>query len=136
MSTYFVDIYGALRVNLANIASVPPIAWENKNYDQDATTLYLRPTMLPNETIQASLGDSGKDLYEGMFQVDVFVPDGQGRSDWPDKIADAFKRGTVLTRNGIDVRIQGVSIAPALKEDNFYQVPVEIRWQAFTPARS
>lgn len=136
MSTHFTDIAGALRARLSTLTSLPPVAWENINYTPSSTTLYLRPTILPAPTAQASLGDSGRDLHEGIFQIDVFIPDGSGRSTWPDSIADHFKRGTILTQNGVTVRIKNASIGTAFKDENFYQVPVTIDYQSFTSART
>lgn len=136
MSTHFTDIYGALRTRLNGITGRPPIAWENINYTPSANTLYLRPTLIPAPTFQASLGDDGLDLNNGIFQVDVVIPDNLGRSTWPDTIADSFKRGTVLTQNSVDVRIISASLLTGLKDSNFFIVPVSIRWQAFTAARS
>lgn len=136
MSTFFTDIQGALRAQLNTLPSSPPIAWENVNYEPKAKTLFLRATSLPAPTVQACFGDTGRDLHVGIFQVDVFIPEKQGRSTWPDSIADHFKRGTVLTQNGVDVRITTVSIAPAINDEHFYIVPVSIGYQAFTSARS
>lgn len=136
MSTFFNDIQGALRARLSTLQDAPPIAWENIDYEPDSTTLYLRATGLPSDTIQACLGDDGKDEHLGVFQVDVFIPDGRGRSIWPDLIADHFKRGTVLTQNTVNVRITTVSIKTGIKDENFYFVPVSINYQAFTAARS
>lgn len=136
MSTFFTDINGALRTRLSTLPGAPGIAWENIDYKPDSKILFLRQTILPAETSQACLGDNGLDFSVGIFQVDVFIPDGQGRSDWPDKIADHFKRGTRLTQNQVTVTITSVSIEAGLKDDNFYIVPVSIGYQAFTQARS
>lgn len=136
MSTIFADIQGALRSQLYTLPNKPPIAWENKNYTPNSNVLFLRPTTLQAPTIQACLGDEGKDLHEGLFQIDVFTPDGAGRTTWPDQIADHFKRGTVLTQNTVRVRITTVSTSAPAKDANFYIVPVTIAYQAFTEARS
>lgn len=136
MSTFFNDIQGALRSQLNTLANKPPIAWENTNYSPNATTLYLRATGLPGDTVQACLGDDGLDEHVGIFQVDVFVPDNKGRTTWPDLVADHFKRGTVLTLNTTNVRITTVSINTAFKDDEFYIVPISITYQAFTAARA
>lgn len=136
MSTFFNDIQGALRSRLSTLPSLPPVAWENVDYEPESTTLYFRAVGLPSETIQACLGDEGKDEHLGIFQVDVFVPGGRGRTTWPDDIADHFKRGTVLTQNTVNVRITTVSVEAGIKEENFYRVPVSISYQAFTEARS
>lgn len=136
MSTYFADIQTALNVRLDSLTSHPPIAYENVEARQSAATEYLRPTFLPGQTDQASLGDAGKDVTNGIYQVDVFTKLGSGWSAWPDAIADHFKRGTTLTKNNVTLRIVNASIERGLKDEPFYIVPVTIRWQVHTDARS
>jgi len=136
MSTFFTDIQGALRARLSTLPSLPPVSWENVDYEPNSSTLFLRATGLPSSTNQACLGDDGLDFHVGIFQVDVFIPDGKGRSSWPDAIADHFKRGTRITQNSVTVTITTVSIESASKDENFYIVPVSISYQAFTQARS
>lgn len=136
MSTHFRDIEGALLTRLSVMPGVPSIAVENIDFKPDAGTLYFRTTLLPAPTVQASLGSSGMDVSEGILQVDIFIPDGQGKSPQADAVADWFKRGTVLTQNSLSVRIVSASIAPGFKDETFYIIPVEIRWQAYTVART
>lgn len=135
MSTYFTDIAAAFRNRLISLPSAPPIAHENDRY-QPSGILYLSYFILPAETLQATLGDTGKDITEGIFQVNTHIPHGQGHSTWPDAIADHFKRGTILTRNSVNLRIQAVSIAQGVRVGNYFNVPVDIRWQTFTEARA
>jgi len=136
MSTSFTDIQGALNTRLSTLASSPPVAWENNDYNEHSGELYLRPTSLFGETNQACLGDDGKDMSDGLYQVDVLIPTDEGSSTWPDAIADHFKRGTTLTQNSTNLRIRSVSIGPGAKDKNFYIVPVTINYQVFTAARS
>lgn len=136
MSTFFNDIQTALDTRLSTLSGSPTIDWEFVPATQAATSPYLRPTFLPGDTTQASLGDSGKDYAVGLYQVDSFTRRGTGRSSWPDVIADHFKRGTYLAYNGITVRIMSVSISRAETEENFTITPVVIRWEIYTPARS
>lgn len=135
MSTIFADIQGALRARLYTLTNKPPIAWENVNYEPSSNVLYLRPTTLQAPTLQACLGDTGRDIHEGIFQVDVFIPDNSGRTTWPDDIADHFSRGTRLTQNTVSVTITTVSTSAGIKDNNFYIVPVSISYRAFTGAR-
>lgn len=136
MSTFFNDIQAALDTQLATIASTNTIDWEFTPANLSATTNYLRPTFIPGDTTQASLGVSGIDYATGLYQVDVFTRRATGRSAKPDVIADLFKRGTHLTYNGITVRIMSVSIRVSNSEDNYTITPVVIRWEIHTPARS
>jgi hypothetical protein len=91
--------------------------------------------VIPAETVQASLGATGKDETNGICQVTIFVPAGTGRSELPDTIADHFKRGTVLSYNSTSIRLRAPSIGPAISDGAFYFVPVSIPYQTFTGAR-
>lgn len=136
MSTYFNDIEAALVARANALTGSPVIAYENDSHSQNASVDYLRLTFLPGDTVQASLGDLGNDLYSGIFQIDSFTRRDTGRSTWPDVIGDHFKRGTILTYNGTTVRIKAVSRGPSFEDNNFYITPVSIDWEAYTPPRS
>lgn len=136
MSTYFQDIRAALEARLNTLSSVPPVWNENVRYEQQSTTTYLRAFVLFGDSVQASLGTSGKDRTDGVFQVDVMTPHGVGQTTWPDLIADHFKRGTDLTQNSVTLTTRSVSIAPGFKDDHFYIVPVSVSWYVYTAARS
>lgn len=135
MSTIFNDIQAALDTRLESMSGGYSIAWPNIPFEPEAGTVYLRPTFLPAETLQAALSDNGKDITVGIYQVDVFNPAGSGRSAIPDTIADHFKRGTNLTYNGITLRIQSVSILSATIDGSWQQVPVSISFYTYTDAR-
>lgn len=134
MSTYFNDMQAALDAHLDTMDATP-IAWPNIPYEGDGAE-YLRPTFIPAETLQVSLGTTGKDETNAIYQVDVFSLRGSGRSALVDTIADHFKRGTVLTYNGTSLRVRSVSVAPAFLDGAFFIVPVSINVQTYTGARS
>tara|TARA_R110000803_G_scaffold37766_3_gene81487 strand:- start:52 stop:459 length:408 start_codon:yes stop_codon:yes gene_type:complete len=135
MSTYFNDIQAALDTRLASIAGSPPIAWPNIEYEPTGGTTYLRPAFLPAETLQSGLGSEGLDETNGIYQIDVVYKVGSGRSSLVDSVADHFKRGTVATYNGVNVRIRSVSIAPAIFDIAWHFVPVSVSFQTYTEAR-
>lgn len=135
MSTFFNDIQAALDTRLASMTGGYDIAWPNVPYEPAVDSTYLRPTFLPSATEQAALGDSGKDLTAGIYQVDVFTAAGSGRTTIPDTIADHFKRGTNLTYNGITLRVRSVSILSATIDGSWQQVPVSIDFYVYTDAR-
>jgi len=136
MSTYFNDIEAALMTQLSTLSGAPDIAYPNINYEPTTGSAYLRANMIPVETLQASLGTSGKDETNGILQIDVVQPAGEGRSTLPDSIADHFKRGTVMSYNGVNVRVRSVSIGSAIREEAWYFVPVSIDFQSYTEART
>lgn len=135
MSTHFNDIQAALDNQLSTLTGSTPIAWPNIPYSPSVGTTYLRPLFLPGDTIQASLGDSGKDDTFGIYQIDVVYKAGTGRSTLTDTVADHFSRGTVCSYNGVNVRVRSVSIGPMIQDEAWVFVPVSISWQTFTPAR-
>ena len=135
MSTYFNDMQAALDTHLDSMDSTP-IAWPNVPYEPSAGTVFLRPNFLPTETVQASLGSTGKDETNAIYQVDVVFPRGSGRTTLTDTIADHFKRGTVLTYNGTSLRVRSVSMGPAILDGAWTFVPVSIDVQTYTGARS
>lgn len=138
--TIFQDIDAALDKQLSVMVGLPPVAWENKSYTPILGTLYLRPTSLPGTSTQSSLGAAGQDSSVGIYQVDVMAKLDTGKklsTVTADKIADHFKRGTILTYNGRSVRIRSASRKAGRKTgDGWYMVPVEIEYITFTAART
>lgn len=136
MATYVeTSIVEALMARLATLTLSPalPVAWPNVDYTPPAAG-YLRVTHAPNTATQVTLGTEGKNRHIGIFQVDVMLPIIIGISTPMEKagaVAAHFKRGTVLTKDGISVRItRPPEIRPALQSLPYIQVPVIIRYQA------
>lgn len=136
MATYVeTSITEALLAQLATLVLSPvlPIAYPNVTFTPPAAG-YLRATPVPNIANQVTLGSSGKNRFEGLFQVDVFLPQNAGISTVLEKagaVAAHFKRGTTLTRDGINVRItRPPEVRPHLQSPPYVQVPVMIRYQA------
>lgn len=135
MSTFFNDMQTALDSRLDSMDSTP-IAWPNVPYEPSAGTVYVRPSFIPGDTLQVTLGSTGQDETNAIYQIDVVVPRGTGRPALLDTVADHFKRGTVLSYNGTNLRVRSVSIGPAILEGAWYFVPVSINVQTYTGARS
>lgn len=135
MATYFNDIQAALDNRLNTLSGGYDIAWPNIKYEPAGNETFLAPNFIPDEMVQVGLGSNGKDEMNGLYQVDVVYPAGQGRSSVPDSVADHFKRGTVLSYNGTNVRVRSVSIAQAITEGAYHFVPVTVNFQTYTDAR-
>jgi hypothetical protein len=135
----FQDIDSALDSHLNDLPDKPPVAWENKGYAPVLGTLYLRPKNLTGDSRQATLGTSGTDENNGVYQIDVFAESGEGKYEAlekADEIADHFKRGTLLTYNDRSVRIRSVSRREGNNTDSgWYKVSIEIVYIIFTEAR-
>jgi hypothetical protein len=71
-----------------------------------------------------------------VFQVDVFYPLGDGWADavaTVDDICDLFAQGTVLENDtGIHLVITGAGPGPALPDENWYRVPISVRYTCYS----
>jgi hypothetical protein len=136
--TVFADISAGLDRRLNTMTGKPPIAWENKKFAPTQGTLYARPTIIPADTEQWSLGQNGQDLSTGIYQVDVIAPAGKGKKAayaMADTIADRFKRGTDIVENSRTISIINASRAAGFNDGDRFIVPVTIQYRAFTAAR-
>ena len=128
-------IDSALFGRLATL-TLPPthqIAWPTVN--MTPTGQHLRVDNLWNDPRTVTLGDAGKNRYVGLFQVSVAWPVNLGAigpADVAGAIAAHFKRGTVMTHEGINVRVVRPPLRlPAFTEDNtWYVIPVRVPYQA------
>lgn len=138
MSTAYKDISAALSARLNTLASAPPIAWENYVFEPVADTLYLRETLLPGDVTAAAVGSASQDHTIGIYQVDIFSPLNRGKAAGiaqADAVADHFKRGTILTSNGVNVRLQNVSRGTSSRDETYWHIPVLIIFEVYTNAR-
>jgi len=137
--TAFVDISKALDDHLNAMAGKPSVAWENKPFDPVIGVTYIRPTLLPGETVPDTIGSAGSDLNVGVYQIDIFTEAGKGKKaliEMMDKIALQFKHGTKLTSNAVIVEIKTVSQKVKSNDDNgWYSGIVEIVYYSFTARR-
>jgi len=134
----FTNISAALDGHLNTMASVPPIAWENKTYKPVKGTLYIRPTLLPGNTVGATLSTAGTDEHVGIYQIDVISEATKGKNAaivMADLVADRFKPVTEITYSGVTVRAVTVSRGAGVVESGWYKIPVTVRYLAFTTKR-
>ena len=135
----FLDISAALDAHLNTMVGLPPVAWENRSYTPVVGTLYVRPTNLQGVTVASSQSASkGQDVTIGVYQIDVFAEAGEGKNDavtMADTIADQFKMDTELTYNSRLVRVASVSRGAANTDDGWYQIPVEVVYNAYSARR-
>jgi hypothetical protein len=121
----------ALNAHLVSFAGTMAIAWPNLSFDPKGKE-YLRPTLLPAETEQVTLGSGGEDRHTGIYQVDVFWPAEKFGILARRKASDlaSFFKYQRLTRSGLLVRVhRPPSTNPARQETGWYQIPVSIPYQ-------
>jgi len=69
--------------------------------------------------------------YQGVFVVDVYVPEGVGPSvgdDIADSIIEAFDAPNDLTVNGVAITIRYAERELGTIEGAYYTIPVNIGW--------
>ena len=142
-AAHFNNIRIALEARLDQLDSLDNVAYEN--VEIDLTTLdkgeagieFVQAFILPQATETLSLSPTGRDIHEGIFQINYYNEVGIGSySTKLDYIANAFKRGTDLSYGGITVTIRNVSLGVGRREDAFFVRNIDVSYYAVTPARS
>tara|TARA_R110000851_G_scaffold40345_1_gene101792 strand:+ start:908 stop:1315 length:408 start_codon:yes stop_codon:yes gene_type:complete len=132
----FTDISAALDARTNSLSL--PTAWENVTFTPTTGTLYIRPTLIPAYTEQAGLGLNGLDEHAGIYQIDIIASGSTGKGEATikaDAIADHFKRGLVLTYNGVNVRLSKTSRGVGKRDEAFFVIPIFITYKVFTQPR-
>ena len=125
-------IRAAFVTKLQAFPSLPSVAWENISFTPTAGTTYLAPFLLPGEPIQAELGVAGQNRHTGIYQISIYAPAGKGVSainTLRDGLVDHFKRGTLLTYDGITVQVQKAWPGPMQQETGWIHTPITIRYR-------
>jgi hypothetical protein len=118
------------------------VVWPNRNFpgpDAQARDLpkpprYLRVWPLPNRPDRLFIGSDAPHRRLGILQLSLFMPLNQGDIAKPiaDQIADHFATDTMLTRNGVSVRITSAPfIRNGRPEPAHWHTPIEIPYEAF-----
>lgn len=126
---------------LATIANLPVIVKENEELSRAVNTStsisrtsYLRATLLPAITETLSVGLTGKDKFNGLYQVDVFIPTGDSHdgANWiTDEIIKAFPKKTLITADGITLRVANHWRETSTQSTEWYITPVVIQWETY-----
>ena len=122
----------ALSTHLKVMANLPPVAWENAKFTP-SNGLYLRENTLFAGDIPIGLGFNDTIQKVGIYQVTVCATLNGGKFpalDMADKILTHFARGTKLTKDSTITLITIGTIAPAMIDGNWYNVPVSVNWQS------
>lgn len=140
MATSFLDISGALdtRLNLLSTANSVPVAWENKLFTPANGAVYMRQTLLPNSAEGLTVSNSSDDEHLGIYQVDVMSPIEGGKAvaiNLADDIADQFKRGTILTYNGVNVVVRNVSRNGGRRDGSWFIIAVSVSYRSIVSSR-
>ena len=110
-----------LNVSLANVLFTPP---------KDNQFFIL--TFLPDEPEPAGLGTLAKNIWGGIFQIDIIIPLGVGMEEMNDKynwIVQLFQRGKTFD----EVMITRTYRATQGADDGYYRTIVRVEFTAALP---
>ena len=133
----FSNIRAALEQQLTTVVGIPGAtqrAWENVKFTPTTGAPWVRMTLQPGESRAAIRGDAPVLEFIGMFQVDIFLPEGTGPNA-ADTLADAvrakFGPGLDLTFNSVTTRISYSERGVGDLDPPWYKVPIFIAWFSF-----
>lgn len=120
-----------LNTILLTTSNLPTLQSENKRIDLGSgKTPWCRSTLLPARTTQVSIGSSGIDNINGLYQIDLFYPQNSSYVliyDMADAIINNFtigsKSGGLHVINSYIQKLPGVT--------NYFNLAVIVEWQAF-----
>lgn len=133
----------ALKARVASLSLSPalPVSYPNEKFDPpsdtDGPTNYLEVSLLKNDPLVATMGTTGKTRHRGILQIVLHARKREHPlavyTEIAGDIAEHFKLDTVMTNNGVNVRIE----APPTVGNDFsptdaplMQIPISIRWNA------
>ena len=121
-----------LRIRLGNIAGLPAIITENVTATMQPTVSYLREFVLFGDTFELSLAADGAQRQDGIYQVDVCAPKGQGRPaalDIVEKVKAGFSRQpAAIVASGIKINLEGSQLSAARIDGEHFVYSLSIRW--------
>jgi hypothetical protein len=125
------DIEIVLNYRLSQYLSEYPIdvAYPNKTYTPEIDTSYLKVDYLHGETSQVELGTESDDRAVGVFQITMNVKNDEGHSavtTLVSQLKEYFKRGTVATYGGLNVRITAFYLGSYESETDWYREVINI----------
>jgi hypothetical protein len=116
----------------------PLIAHENAPFDPVRDELWMRTRLMPVEG-RSSIGEDRVTHLRGLFIIDVFAPKDKGAGEAIKLADEAMVRFKVdrtaagaIKSGDMVVRTESVWRDPALLHEYSYQVPISVRWYAFT----
>jgi hypothetical protein len=131
MASIYDDIRRVLEATLAGIAGIPDIAWENVTFNPTPSSPFVKARFAPTIREPAVRGLNPQMYYQGVFVVDVYVPEGVGPSagdDIANSIIETFDAPKDITVNGVSITIRYAERELGTIEGAYYTIPVNIGW--------
>jgi len=128
------NLRAALDQHLNTMAGAPPIAWENRPFDPN-DTIYLTAHLLPATPQSVGVESGGSDVAVGLYQITVNAKLGTGKAGYlpeVEKLVARFARSQTISYGDTTVALQLVYSSPAITGDNYFHIPVSVRYRGLT----
>ena len=134
MASIHSDIRAALESKLANIAGIPPIAFDNVPYDPTTGTSFIKSSYIPVTRVPAVRGLNPSQLYKGFYSVTVYCPEGNGpgvADGIANTVIENFEAATDVSLNNFNVSIDYAERQQGFLDTPWYYIPINIGWYIY-----
>ena len=134
MASIHSDIRAALESKLANIAGIPPIAFDNVPYDPTTGTSFIKSSYIPVTRVPAVRGLNPSQLYKGLYSVTVYCPEGNGpgvADGIANTVIENFEAATDVSLNNFNVSIDYAERQQGFLDTPWYYIPINIGWDIY-----
>jgi hypothetical protein len=128
-------INGALVTAYQAVSLGLSTAYEGKDFKPAAGTAWAAVFNLPASTVVDTLGAGGQDVHDGVFQIDINVPENLGTAvllQHAQSLRAYFYAGRTVSYSGQDVRIRGASRGAIRREGAWLRLSVSVSYWAWT----
>ena len=151
---YTPSIRAALETKLASMSGLPSVSWENRPFSPSTGSSFLKPMFILVNRRPAVRGRNPYQLYNGVFSLDVYCPNGKGPGI-ADGIASNLINEFEATTDILYDMVQAELVTPSeynlldeedrvsvridyaereqgrITDSNWYMVPVSIGWYTY-----
>lgn len=134
MASIHSDIRAALESKLANIAGIPPIAFDNVPYDPTTGTSFIKSSYIPVTRVPAVRGLNPSQRYGGIYAVTVYCPEGNGpgvADGIANTVIENFEAATDVSLNNFNVSIDYAEREQGFLDTPWYYIPINIGWYIY-----
>lgn len=129
------DIEKALNARMTEYQTAYPIdiVYPNTDYTPTIGTPFLQVFFLHGDTTQVEIGTDSDDRAPGIYQVNLNVQSNEGSGEATTiitQLKEYFKRGTIASYNGLNVRITSFNIGSNASDGDWYREVINIVFRA------
>ena len=125
------DVEKALEFRMSEYKTAYPIsiAYPTTSYDPVIGTSYFKIDYLHTATSQVELGSASADRATGIYQITLNVENNVGSAEATlliTQLKEYFRRGTVASYNGVNVRILGFYLGSSSSDGDWFREVINV----------